>query len=71
METAIPEITEVQRLTIRPRDKLIVRCDCPIITHAVAATIEERVRVILKLSPDIPILVISSEMQLTVAGETE
>jgi hypothetical protein len=63
----LPPITEVQRLTIRPGDRLIIRCEGRL-TQADAAEIPDRVRTILQLPDDFPILALGSDITVEVAG---
>lgn len=57
MRRELPPITEVKRLRLRPGDRLIVRTEFAL-TEYDADVLKSKVREILKLSKDIPILVL-------------
>ena len=65
----LPEITEVQRLVLKPGDRLIVRSP-ERLTMATAARVNERVRAILRLPDDVAVLVLPDGMSLEVVGES-
>jgi hypothetical protein len=68
MAETLPEITEVQRLTLKPGDRLIVRSPDRI-SNEVAALVAIRVRRVLRLPDDVPVLVLPEDMTLEVAGD--
>jgi hypothetical protein len=61
----LPEITEVQRLTLKPGDRLIVRSP-DLMSHEMAALVAGRVRRVLRLPDDVPVLVLPEGMSLEV-----
>jgi hypothetical protein len=58
---SLPEISDVQRLRLEPGDSLVVRCPDRL-DMATAAEVKERVRVILRLADDVPVLVLPDGM---------
>ena len=62
----LPEITEVQRLTLRPGDSLIVRVP-ERISQQIADMLKWRLRETLGLDPTTKILILDSGMSLEVA----
>ena len=62
----LPEVTDVQRLTLKPGDRIIVRVPVHI-DMATADRMKERVRVILKLPDDVPVLIMDGGISLEVA----
>ncbi len=63
MSGGLPEITEVQRLTLKPGDRIIVRVPARI-DEATADRIKDRLRALLG---DVQVLVLDSGMSLEVA----
>lgn len=63
---SIPEITEVQRLELKPGDRIIVRTPARL-TDEQAAYLKERMRTILRLPDELLILVLPEGMSLEVA----
>jgi hypothetical protein len=61
--SGLPEITEVQRLTIRPGDHLVVRAPGTL-TPEMVFQIRRRIG---NLWPDVPVLVLDRGMTLEVA----
>jgi hypothetical protein len=62
----LPEITEVQRLTLRPGDRIIVRTP-ERLDMATAERVHHRVLAVLQLPDDFPLLVLPEGMTLEVA----
>ena len=60
-------LEEIRRLTPQPGDRLVVRLGSLRVTPQMAAEAAERIRVVLRL-PDIPVLVIGAEDEVTVVG---
>lgn len=54
---SLPEISDVQRLRLEPGDSLVIRCP-ERLDMATAAEVKERVRAILRLADDVPVLVL-------------
>lgn len=61
------EITDVQRLALKPGDRIIVRVPQRL-DDSQAAYVAERVRAILRLPDDVPLVVLPGGMTLEVAG---
>jgi hypothetical protein len=61
----LPEITEVQRLTLKPGDRLLIRTDEKIRADT-AAYLLERVRHRLDLPDDVHVVVLDSGMSMEV-----
>jgi hypothetical protein len=61
----IPEIAEVQRLTLKPGDRLIVRTDAKLSAQT-AANLLERVRARLGIPDDVHVVVLDSGMSVEV-----
>lgn len=64
----LPEVTDIQRLTIRLGDRVIVRCP-ERLSNEQADVVVARVRAVLRLPDDISVLVLPEGMSLEVAGE--
>jgi hypothetical protein len=65
----LPDITEIQRLTLRPGDRIVVHADADLSLQA-ADMIKEKVRRGLSLGPDVNILVVGRGMSIiTVDGQ--
>ena len=62
----LPEITEVQRLTVKPGDRLVLRTDAKLAADT-AAYLLERVRHRLDLPDDVRVVILDSGMSLEVA----
>ncbi len=62
----LPEITEVQRLALKPGDSLIVRVPVQL-DMATADYVTHKVRAVLRLPDDFPVLVLPDGMSLEVA----
>jgi len=62
----LPEITDVQRLTLKPGDRIVVRSP-ERLSPATAELVLERVRTILRLPDDVPVLLLADGMSLEVA----
>ena len=69
--TALPEITEIKRLEIRPGDRLILRTSGYEVGQEEAAEIRHRVRATLGLPAEMPILVLGSNWDAEVLGGGE
>lgn len=63
----LPEITDVQRLTLKPGDRIIVRTEARL-DMATADYMRNRVRAHLGLADDFPVLILADGMTLEVAG---
>jgi hypothetical protein len=61
----IPEITEVKRLTIKPGDRIIVRCEMRL-TEYDADYISHFVREHLGIGTEIPVLILDAGISLEV-----
>jgi hypothetical protein len=61
----LPEITDVQRLTVKPGDRLVIRAAAKL-DAATAAHLLERVRVGLGLPDDVHVVVLDSGMSVEV-----
>jgi hypothetical protein len=59
------EITEVQRLTVKPGDRIVVRTAAKL-SAATAAALLDRVRVRLDLPDDVRVVVLDSGMSMEV-----
>lgn len=59
----LPEITEVQRLTLKPGDRIIVHVQGHV-NAQMAHLVKERVRTELRLSADVGVLVLDEGMNL-------
>jgi hypothetical protein len=64
----LPEVTEIQRWEIRPGDKLILRTDRQVVDQEQAAMLQERVRAILHLPPDVDVLILGPEWRAEVVS---
>jgi hypothetical protein len=62
------EITEIERWSPQPGDRLIVRARQPKITDQQAADIKRRVLAMLALPDDFPIMVTGSDVSVSVAA---
>lgn len=62
----LPEVTEVQRLTVKPGDRLILRTDAKL-SAAVAAALLEQVRARLGLPDDVRVVILDCGMSVEVA----
>lgn len=69
----LPEVTEVQRLRLEPGDSLVVHVDDRNrhLTMANAADLQGRVRAVLGLASDFPVLVLPHDMSLEVVSWPE
>ena len=67
----LPDITEVERLTLRAGDRLIVHVDDGSVTAGDADAIAHIARGRLKLPPETPILVMAKGMHVSVVGDTQ
>jgi hypothetical protein len=63
---SLPEVTEIQRWALRPGDRLIVRVEQEINPQQVDE-IRRRVRVVLGLPDEVPILVAGKGISVSVA----
>ena len=63
MSEPLPEITEVQRLRLEPGDILVIRSPQSL-TPDDAQMVQQRVRVILRLPEDFPLLVLPGGMSV-------
>jgi len=63
----LPEITEVQRLALRPGDRIIVR-STERLDMATADRMKDRVRAVLGLPDGFPVLVMDGGMSLEAVG---
>ncbi len=63
--TELPEITEVQRLVLKPGDRLVIRAD-EVLSAATAARLTEMARERLNLDADVPVFVLGQGMSLEV-----
>jgi hypothetical protein len=61
----LPEITEVQRLTLKPGDRLVIRAD-EVLSAETAARLTEMARARLSLPADAPVFVLGRGMSLEV-----
>ncbi len=61
----LPEITEVQRLTVKPGDRLVLRTDAKLAADT-AAYLLERVRHRLDLPDDVRVVILDSGMSVEV-----
>jgi hypothetical protein len=61
----LPEITEVQRLTIKPGDRLVIRAD-QVLTAESASRLTQMARARLQLPEDVPVFVLGLGMSLEV-----
>jgi hypothetical protein len=61
----LPEVTDVQRLTVKPGDRLIVRTDAKL-DEATAARMLEVVRARLGLPDDVRIMILDRGMSVEV-----
>jgi hypothetical protein len=61
----LPEITEVQRLTLKPGDRLVIRAD-EVLSAATAERLTEIARIRLGLGDDFPVFVLGQGMSLEV-----
>ena len=61
----LPEITEVQRLTLKPGDRLVIRSD-EVLSAETAARLTEIARARLGLDADVPVFVLGQGMILEV-----
>lgn len=61
----LPEITEVQRLTLKPGDRLIVRTDEKL-SDQVAAALRERLHAWLGLPDDVRVLILDRGVSIEV-----
>jgi hypothetical protein len=61
----VPEINEVQRLTVKPGDRLIIRTDAKLSAQT-AAYLLERVRHRLDLPDDVRVVILDSGMSMEV-----
>ena len=66
-DAALPEVTDVQRLTLRPGDAIVLRVPSRI-SAQIADVLKERVRAKLGLGPDVPILILDGDISIEVAG---
>ena len=57
----LPPVTEMERLALRPGDRLIVRLGAAEIDVEIAARVQHRVRAVLHLPADFPVLVTGSD----------
>ncbi len=64
---SLPEITEVQRLTLKPGDRVIVRTPQPL-DMKTADYVEHAVRARLRLPDDVPVLLLPDGMSLDVVN---
>ena len=62
---SLPGITEVQRLTLKPGDRLVIRTDAKLSDQA-AVHLLERVRVRLGLPGDVRVVILDSGMSIEV-----
>lgn len=62
---SLPEITDAERLTLRPGDALVIRFQQRIRSDD-AKAIEERVRVILRLEDSTPVLILDGDARVEV-----
>jgi hypothetical protein len=68
--TGLPEITAVQRLEIRPGDRLVVTVGEPLTPDAVPR-VQAHVRAALRLAPDFPVLVLPAGSALAAVNAGE
>lgn len=61
----LPEITEVQRLALKPGDRIVIRAD-QVLTAQQAAELTQMARVRLRLPKDAPVFVLGKGMSLEV-----
>jgi hypothetical protein len=61
----LPEITEVQRLTLKPGDRIVIRAD-QVLTNQQAHELTQMARVRLRLPEDAPLFVLGKGMSLEV-----
>jgi hypothetical protein len=62
---SLPEISDVQRLRLEPGDSLVVRCPARL-DMATVVEVKERVRAILRIADDVPVLVLPDGMGVEV-----
>ena len=65
---AQPEITDVRRLHLEPGDALVVHADARQVSDETAQVIKGRLRAILKLPADVPIVVLGSGTDIEVVS---
>ena len=65
---SLPEITEVQRLTLKPGDRLVVHTDEKL-TVEQFYRLREIVRANLEIPDDVPLIILSRGMSLEVVEE--
>jgi|HubBroStandDraft_6_1064221.scaffolds.fasta_scaffold00062_46 hypothetical protein len=66
MPEQLPEITEIQRLTVKPGDRLIIRTDEKL-SYAQARRLAEVVRERLGVRSDVRVAVLANGMSMEVA----
>ena len=66
----LPEVTEIQRLTLKSGDRLILKVK-ERLPQATAAMLREQARARLRLPDDVPLVVLDSGMSLDVLNAEE
>jgi hypothetical protein len=67
----LPEITAVERLTLRPGDRLIICVDQILVRHDQAEAIVGQVRRALRLDESVPVAVLPAGYSVQVLGPEE